>query len=559
MTLLSAFLQVLQAQRYSSVERTRPFELLSIGAVATTEESLLRINDVLATVAPIRLSVMTDDACHGEGHCMPWGSHMVLPNGFFASMHLLKIRWDESFDAIVARLPAYDQTHLNEFARYAHGLLRVGGLLVLGGYPAAGESGVPVPFSEEWLTPWFAGAAVGGTFWAGTRRPPKPAAALLPARHLGDLATAGALNCTARGFQALSRKQLAELKSLGRTMVLLQDRGTGEPVDGHNLALHFVLAIGRSLRSFEDAVTAAVAHCPVPAPPLLELALAETFESLARSWRRLQKLRFRLWTMHSPEGGVISRSARYAGVVFQFAQTVLKDALRPVAALQDSVAKAAALLTGETHSVSDDQPSRENNAWLVWLPKGDGGEMPLTEIVYRRVFDGQQLDRGMLPVLVAEVFARGDAVADFGASLGEYASFFNSTGLVTAFAFDGTEGIAEVTKGQVLEVKLDQPFTLWRTFDWVICLEVLEHIPQEFERAALENLRRHASKGAVISWGNEWSTFADAGHVNGKSEEYARAALGAVGFVRDEAVTERLRRTSRLWWVAETIAAYRVL
>merc|ERR1712232_875896 len=97
----------------------------------------------------------------------------------------------------------------------------------------------------------------------------------------------------------------------------------------------------------------------------------------------------------------------------------------------------------------------------------------------------------------------GTTVADFGASMGAYSKFFNLTGLIKSFAFDGAKGIEVASGGAVRCLALDVEFHLWRTFDWVMCLEVLEHIPSEFEQVALANLRRHARKGAVISWAEE--------------------------------------------------------
>ena len=37
-------------------------------------------------------------------------------------------------------------------------------------------------------------------------------------------------------------------------------------------------------------------------------------------------------------------------------------------------------------------------------------------------------------------------------------------------------------------------------YDWVLSLEVLEHIPSDFETTVLDNIDRAAGHGVVLSW-----------------------------------------------------------
>jgi len=63
-------------------------------------------------------------------------------------------------------------------------------------------------------------------------------------------------------------------------------------------------------------------------------------------------------------------------------------------------------------------------------------------------------------------------------------------------------------------------------FDWVVAMEVAEHIPRRFESMFLDTLDNHARSGIVISWalggGPENEKYLKAGkeekyHVNGHS------------------------------------------
>eukprot|EP00928_Gymnodinium_smaydae_P098144 TRINITY_DN9058_c0_g1_i1.p1 TRINITY_DN9058_c0_g1~~TRINITY_DN9058_c0_g1_i1.p1 ORF type:complete len:306 (-),score=80.35 TRINITY_DN9058_c0_g1_i1:10-927(-) len=222
---------------------------------------------------------------------------------------------------------------------------------------------------------------------------------------------------------------------------------------------------------------------------------------------------------------------------------------------------------GSAASAAAQQPTRPSSAAALvaprhvgnaWNAASSGGEMPETDLYYRATFQAQLVDEGILKALSSRILTPGDALGDFGASLGGYSKFLNLTGLFSAFAFDGAQGIASVTKGRVQPLLLHEPFQLWRTFDWVLCLEVLEHIPQKFEQVALANLRRHARKGAVISWAREYTNYLDPLHVNGKDEADVAAALRDAGFERDEDLTTMLRAVAQQWWLASSVAAYRV-
>merc|ERR1719168_481189 len=112
-------------------------------------------------------------------------------------------------------------------------------------------------------------------------------------------------------------------------------------------------------------------------------------------------------------------------------------------------------------------------------------------VMYRKLVPESALvDKGLLRYLLR--FLPADStVADFGALDGHYSRWLNDTGLVTAFAFDGVQGVTDLTEGAVTEVDLTAAFSVaWhpQPFDWVLCLEVAEHIPPDLERAFLDNL-----------------------------------------------------------------------
>ena len=159
-------------------------------------------------------------------------------------------------------------------------------------------------------------------------------------------------------------------------------------------------------------------------------------------------------------------------------------------------------------------------------------------ILARHEFHGTWfLDKALLRYLMRNVLTVGQTLGEFGAFGGKYSEWLNETGVVEAFAFDGIPDVTEITDGRVQELQLSERFDLGRSFDWILCLEVGEHLqpgtedrtgvalawyarrgacPHDAKRAMaclessdtsrasedllMDNIRRHARVGAIISW-----------------------------------------------------------
>ena len=64
-------------------------------------------------------------------------------------------------------------------------------------------------------------------------------------------------------------------------------------------------------------------------------------------------------------------------------------------------------------------------------------------------------------------------------------------------------------------------------YDWVLSLEVGEHLPKRHEAAFLENCHRHNARGMVLSWATRGQ--GGTGHVNEQDNDYVKAAVCAMG------------------------------
>ncbi|CAK8986603.1 unnamed protein product [Durusdinium trenchii] len=127
------------------------------------------------------------------------------------------------------------------------------------------------------------------------------------------------------------------------------------------------------------------------------------------------------------------------------------------------------------------------------------GRYSTMEALRRDTFEEYQLDKGLLQGML-RMLPLDAVVADFGAGSGQYSKWLNDTGLVTALAFDGSPDIHLVTKGAVALADLGQPLSLWRRFDWSLCIEVAEHLPTKLTPTFLANLDKHTEQGLIITW-----------------------------------------------------------
>lgn len=544
--------------------RGKLLRLLSVGPTASADgEASALIGDLLAVEAEIALDAITSSESCKDDLCYPRGARLIMPEGFWPTRDVVYLRLDEAYDAIVVHWSDPDTQRLGA-AFYS--MLRIGGVLVI-------RCGDAVAEPLAWLRPWFADLKQQAhSVFSGVRRNPEPFRLGARVSIVSD-GGGSSLNCTAAGFQRLCRRHGAALefaaRAVGRTAAAVEQR----PVDIRQVQLQVTLALGDAIRALEGDVVAAVAKCELPLMPRFESALGLAFQATSRFWTEHRKASFYLWV---GKDGHTSRPDEEAdrAISVPRAKKLLRDLgilvdfsrgpLVAVAGLDpgfSGLAKAVAAVPDDSGAASPGEGGGGAPADMgdLWNPASSAGEYPDSSLIYRSVFGAQQVDYGLLKALLSRMLVPGDSIADFGASLGAYSIFLNRTGLVEAFAFDGSPGIDAVTKGAVRTLLLDQPFTLWQSFDWALCLEVLEHIPQHSSRTVLENLRRHARKGAVISWALSYTNYLDPLHVNGRDDPDVLEALREVGFERDAEATDMLRAASTLWWVGESVAVYRAI
>ena len=90
--------------------------------------------------------------------------------------------------------------------------------------------------------------------------------------------------------------------------------------------------------------------------------------------------------------------------------------------------------------------------------------------------------------------------------------------------------------------------------DFVVCLEVAEHIPKGFEQIFLENLVFHSKKAVILSWGPPEQT--GVGHINTKKKEDVLHLMRARGYELDESNSKNFRDAATLPWIKKNLMIF---
>jgi SAM-dependent methyltransferase len=161
-----------------------------------------------------------------------------------------------------------------------------------------------------------------------------------------------------------------------------------------------------------------------------------------------------------------------------------------------------------------------------------------------------------LAVSIIDHYGKGigvQTILDMGCGNGAYSMFFINEAGYKVKAIDGNPNTPELTQGIGSVQDFTVPFDLG-IHDLVLCLEVAEHIPAEFEAEFVKNLARHTGKHLVLSWGIPGQD--GLGHVNCRENKYVIDLITSHGFVYMENISLDLRTNAENTWFKNTILAF---
>jgi len=150
----------------------------------------------------------------------------------------------------------------------------------------------------------------------------------------------------------------------------------------------------------------------------------------------------------------------------------------------------------------------------------------------------------------------GGKVCDFGCGMGDYVRNMRQEG-IDADGYDGNPNTPELTNGVGKVLDLSSLQILEKEYDWVVTLEVGEHIPKEYESTFIQNIMMNNKKGVVMSWAVKGQ--GGHGHVNCQNNDYIKSIFESYGYKNDIEAENWFRSniTDNCHWFRNTIMVFR--
>ena len=157
---------------------------------------------------------------------------------------------------------------------------------------------------------------------------------------------------------------------------------------------------------------------------------------------------------------------------------------------------------------------------------------------------------------VVLILLPGKTVASFGDGPGRYKQLLLETGMLRSYdAFDIAPFAETTSDGRVKFLDLTVPQYGLPVYDWIICLEVVEHIPLQHDSAFIDNIVRHAKAGVVLTWAVPGQTGNS--DVINRPFEYVNNLFENAGFKHNQADSQKLKEAATLGYLKSNIYVYR--
>ena len=147
-------------------------------------------------------------------------------------------------------------------------------------------------------------------------------------------------------------------------------------------------------------------------------------------------------------------------------------------------------------------------------------------------------------------------MGSFGDGPGIYKKLLLETGKLKLYdAYDGAPFSEGTSEGRVQFLDLTLPQYGLPLYDWIMSLEVAEHIPNKYESIYIDNVARHAKEGVVLSWAVPGQGGYQ--HVNNRPLEYVIKLMDSLGFKHDPHGSDTLKKAASLAWLKGNTNVYR--
>jgi 2-polyprenyl-3-methyl-5-hydroxy-6-metoxy-1,4-benzoquinol methylase len=151
---------------------------------------------------------------------------------------------------------------------------------------------------------------------------------------------------------------------------------------------------------------------------------------------------------------------------------------------------------------------------------------------------------------------RANSVIDLGCGNGYYTKYLNARG-IPCIGVDGNPNTTDYDETLfVANLTDEQDFGI---HDWVLSLEVGEHIPEKYMNTFLMNIHKHNQVGVVLSWSTP--ELGGDGHVNPKTNTQIKEIFKHMGYKNYIPEEIELRTCCAeypkpCWWFSKTLMVF---
>jgi hypothetical protein len=167
--------------------------------------------------------------------------------------------------------------------------------------------------------------------------------------------------------------------------------------------------------------------------------------------------------------------------------------------------------------------------------------------------DTHLFDKPLCDALI-EGQIHGYTWVDIGCGNGAYTMAIRAAG-INCIGFDGSPLTYELTNGLCKVADFSFSVDIGK-YDIVLCLEVGEHIPKEYEQTFINNLCRASKRIIILSWAIEGQP--GTGHVNTRNNDYIIDQMRMRGFMYCAESSQHLKDLSTLPWFKNTILIFQL-
>jgi 2-polyprenyl-3-methyl-5-hydroxy-6-metoxy-1,4-benzoquinol methylase len=153
---------------------------------------------------------------------------------------------------------------------------------------------------------------------------------------------------------------------------------------------------------------------------------------------------------------------------------------------------------------------------------------------------------------IIHLFGHVGRIIDIGCGKGDYVKAFLNKG-IDCIGYDGSPLTPALSDHTCSIMDFSSPVDIGK-FDLVLCLEVGEHIPEQYEKVFIDNLSNASKEFIILSWAIEGQP--GIGHVNCRNNPYIIRELQKRGFDYNAYISEYLREESTLPWFKNTLMVF---